>query len=73
MGASQFPDQALKNFKSGNISISKKRLQRRGEESRDSPKVRWQSSAPETNGHSAFLPTNILTVMTTNFVSGLFM
>jgi hypothetical protein len=46
-------DQALKTlFTSGNISISKRRLQGRGKEPGGSLKVRWQSSAPGTNGHS---------------------
>lgn len=38
-------------LRSSNISISKRRLWGRREEPRGSLKVRWQSSAPETNGH----------------------
>jgi hypothetical protein len=48
-----YTDKALKtSFRSGNISISKRRLQGKGGESRDSPKVRWQSSAHGNISHS---------------------
>lgn len=40
-------------FRSGNIIISKRRFQGRGLEPGGSLKVRWQSSAPGANGHSA--------------------
>jgi hypothetical protein len=59
-------------FKSGNISISKRRLQGRGETSG----ALWRSGGTlqllKPMAIVSSLPTNILTIMTTN-LSGLFM
>jgi hypothetical protein len=57
MRASQFPDQALKNFIQEWQYKHKQEEASRGrggggEEYGGSLKVRWQSSAPGTNGHS---------------------
>jgi hypothetical protein len=74
MRTRQLPDQTLKNFiQEWQYKKERRRLQGRGEEFGDSLKVRWQSSAPGTNGYRVLFTTNILSVMTTNDLSGLFM
>ena len=63
-------DQALKNFILG-WQYKKEEAPREGEESRGSPKVRWPFLEPMVTVSS--LLTNIVSIMTMNVLSGLFM